>query len=62
LHYPFGSNIGFIVNHALHHTAVIAYVQESEVLTVLATASNPATHGDRVADVLSPQATAQLGS
>jgi hypothetical protein len=32
------------------------------MFTVFATTSNPATHGDRVADVLSPQATTQLGS
>jgi hypothetical protein len=32
------------------------------MFTVFATTSNPTTHGDRVADVLSPQATTQLGS
>jgi hypothetical protein len=32
------------------------------MFTVFATTSNPATHGYRVADVLSPQATAQLGT
>jgi hypothetical protein len=42
----------------LHNSAVIANIQESEVLTVLATASNPATHRDGIANVLSTQATA----
>jgi hypothetical protein len=62
LHNPLGSNIGFVVNNALHHSAVIANIEECKVFTVLASASNPATHSDCVADVLSPQATAQLGT
>jgi hypothetical protein len=62
LHYPLRSDIGFIVDNALDYSAVVANVEEGEVFTVLATARNPATNGDSVANVLGTQATTELGS
>jgi hypothetical protein len=62
LHYPLGPNIGFIVDNALDYSAVVANVEKGKVLAVLATASNPATHGDSVANVLGTKATTELGS
>jgi hypothetical protein len=62
LHYPFGSNIGFIVDNALDYSAVVANVEEGEVFAVLASARNPATNRDSGANVLGTQATTKLGS
>jgi hypothetical protein len=52
LHYPFGSNIGFVVDYTLDYSAVVANVEEGEMLAVLTTACDPATHGDGIAYVL----------
>jgi hypothetical protein len=62
LHNPFRPNIGFVVDNALHYSAVIANVKESKVLAMLASACNPATHGDSVANVFGTEAATKLGS
>jgi hypothetical protein len=62
LHYPLRPNVGFVVDNALHHSAVVANVKKGEVLAMFATACNPATNGDCVANVLGTQAATKLGS
>jgi hypothetical protein len=62
LHNPFRPNISFVVDNALHYSAVIANVEESEVLAVLAAACNPATHGDSAANVFGSKAATQMSS
>jgi hypothetical protein len=56
LHHPFRSDIGFVVDNALDYSAVVANVEEGEMLPVLTTARDPATHGDRIAYVLGTKA------
>jgi hypothetical protein len=62
LHYPLRTNISYVVDNALDYSAVVANVKECEMLSVLATACNPATNRDGATNVLGPQATTELGS
>ena len=51
-HYVLGAHVDVVVDHALGDARVIAQVDEGEMLAVFAAASDPAGHGDGLADVV----------
>ena len=62
LHHVLAAEVVARVDDTLHDTGAVAQIDEREVLAVLATAVDPAAHGDRPAGVGSRQLAAHVGA
>ena len=61
-HDVLAAHVDRVVDHALHDPAVVAQVDEGEVLAVLAAAGHPTAQLDRAPDVVATQCAAQVGA